>query len=261
VAPNKSVAETIEIPNLAGRVPVANGDAADHEADAGTIPPTISLRRRLLNAQKEVAKLEQDVTVEKVKTPDGKTFGGYKGISAAQVVSFAKSVLVKHGIFYTPEVDQKSIKNDGNKTTFWVNGIFENIDDPTDMLVRGFLGTGTDKADQGASKAFTNANKQILAKVLQMSTVDVKEDEPVDYEPEGTKAVLDEAKQNNDANLRSWAASLKAALEKATSVDEIDDLQSANRETLMSKSTPQATRDYFIGVIQKRKALLGGDNA
>jgi hypothetical protein len=253
------MAETFEIPNLTGGVPVANGNAADHGAETVPSSAPLSLRRRLLNAQKEVAKLEQDVTVEKVKTPDGKMFGGYKGISAAQVVSFAKSVLVKHGIFYTPEIDQKSIKIDGNKTTFWVNGVFENIDDPADNLVRGFPGTGTDKADQGASKAFTNANKQILAKVLQMSTVDVKEDDPVEFEPEGTKAVLDKAKTDNDTNLRSWAASFRVALAKATTVDEIDDLQAENRETLMAASTPSATRDYFIGAIQKRKALLGGE--
>ena len=238
---------------------MANGDATVDAAEAGTISTPRSLRRRLLNAQKEVAKLEQDVTVEKVKTPDGKTFGGYKGISAAQVVAFGKAVLVKNGILYTPEIDPKATKRDGNKTVLWVNGIFENVDDPTDTMIRGFPGEGTDKADQGASKAFTNANKQILAKVLQMSTVDVKEDEPVDYEPDASRAIKQEAMQDKHQTLQAWGKSFKSALNNAKTVKEVDELQKANKQTLMSDDTPDVTREFFVDLIQERKALLGGE--
>lgn len=244
-------------------ISLANGDAADHASEAGTAAAPLSLRRRLLKTQEEVATLLLDVTVQKTMNKEGKTFGGYKGVSAAQVVALAKSALIRNGILYTTEVDRESVTINGNKTTIWVNGHFENIDDEKDFMVRGMWGSGTDNADQALSKAYTAATKQILLKTLGMTTVEDERDEDkvVEHQPEGTKAVIEKAQQDNAAALRSWANSLKAAIAKATSVEEIDDLQAGNRETLMADTTPEATRDYFIELIQKRKALLGSGHA
>lgn len=250
--------ETGKIPGDAGRVPLANGDAAALAPEAPGTSAPFSLRRRLLKAQEEVAILEKDATITG-ESKSGKAFS-YKGISAAQVIARGKAMLIKHGIFYAgPEIHPETMKIDGNKLMIWITGRFENIDDPSDFIERGFWGTGTDNSDQACSKAYTNANKQIIAKVLQMTTVEDETDKEVPHEPEGTKAVLDKAKQDNDTALRAWADALKTALNKATSIEEIDDLQAGARETLMA--VPQATRDYFVELIQRRKKLVGESNA
>lgn len=217
-----------------------------------------SLKLRIFRAQFEVAILELDSDV-KIVTKEGKTFG-YKGISAAQVVARAKAALISHGVLYTPAEDKSSITVNGNKTSIWIEGHFENVDNPSEAFTRGAWGSGTDNADNGFAKAFTNANKQILAKTLQMTTVEDEKTNEVAYEPDNAEAIRKEAKQDQSKTLQVWATNYKAALNNAKTLKELMALQTANKEQLLSEDTPEVTRDFFIDLIEGRKKVLGGEN-
>lgn len=249
--------------NRNGGIQVDASDAAAPEVKSSW-DKDASLKLRLLRAQEAVAVLELDVTV-KGETRNGGKYQ-YQGISAAQVIARAKAALISNGILYTPCVRQESVKIDGNKTSLWVDGYFENVDDPdgdeeTGYVVRGAWGSGTDNADNGYAKAFTNANKQILAKTLNMTTVEDEKTEEVQHEPDSARAIVKEAEKAQGKTLQAWAASFKAALTKAGTIKEINDLQRANKDQLMAEELPEVTRDFFIELIQQRKELIGGGDA
>lgn len=248
----KGVAVGGEKANPTNGVALVNG--ADVPAKFGQWDPKAKLKMRLLKSQSDVSTLDQDAKITGVGK-SGKEFT-YMGISSAQVVAVAKSVLISNGILYTTEVDKASVKIDGNKTSFWLSGHFENVDDDRDTMTCGAWGSGTDNADNGYVKAYTNANKQILTKQLQMTT---KEDErfiEVQHETEVANVVREEARQDKKGTLQAWALNFKAAVTNAKTVKELTKLQSDNREQLMSDDTPPITREFFIDLIEGRKNML-----
>lgn len=206
-----------------------------------------SLRVRLLRAQADVSVLTLDATIQ-AETKSGKTYS-YKGISHAQVVAKASAALIKHGVLYTPEQAQDKVEVSGNKTKVWVNGRFENVDDPADCIVRGAWGEGVDNAANGTAKAFTNANKQILAKTLNMSTVEDDKDTEVEHRPEGASPRQRESEAMTETAIRTWATAFKAAIEGCSTKAGLKKLRAENTSMLNSEHLPDATRNYFLDML------------
>lgn len=204
--------------------------------------------------QAEIATLTLDTEV-KGQTKSGGSFS-YKGISAAQVVARAKAALIAHGVLYIPELDRESIKQDGNKTSLWVTGVFENVDDPADTLTRGAWGAGTDNADNGYAKAFTNANKQILTKTLNMTTVEEDTPTSVEHEPESRPAAIKEAEAETDSAIRTWADAYQAALKGAATLKDLKRIRAENAHMMNSAKVPQVTKDYFVDMITQLESSL-----
>lgn len=202
--------------------------------------------------QAEVATLELDSDV-KMKTKDGGNFS-YKGITAAQVVARAKSALIRFGVLYLPEVDRGSAKQNGNKTEIWVSGHFENVDDPTDVLVRGAFGSGTDNSDNGYAKAFTNANKQILTKTLNMTTVEDETTTEVEHRPSGANKAQADAEALTEVAIKTWADAYRDALRGCKTKKDLGRVRAENAN--MMKRIPQATADYFGDMISALEGTL-----
>jgi hypothetical protein len=251
--------EAGKIPDIDSGVQMANGNTGIPAAVPAAPAAQLTVRQRILNVQRAVAVLELDSTVTGT-TKSGGTFS-FKGISAAQVVARAKAALIANGVLYMPVEDRGSVKLEGNRTSLWVDGEFINVDDESDVIIRGAWGAGTDNADNGYAKAFTNANKQILAKTLSMTTVDDEKTVEVEFEPDTAAHVRKEAKQNNNKTLQAWASSYKAALTKATTIDELVKLQKQNRDQLMADEMPEITKDFFIELFEQRKKLLSAEHS
>lgn len=211
-----------------------------------------SLKRRLLAVQSEVQTLILDSEV-KGTTKGGATFS-YKGISAAQVVARAKAALIKHGVLYVPEVDKASAKIDGNKTTIWVTGRFENVDDETDAIERGAFGSGTDNADNGYAKAFTNANKQILSKTLNMTTVEDETATEVEHRPEAKPKAQEDAEALSDVAIKTWADAYRDALRGCKTKKDLGRIRAENAN--MMKRVPTITAEYFGDMIAQLEGTL-----
>jgi hypothetical protein len=203
-------------------------------------------------AQSEVSTLDLDSDV-KMKTKDGNEFK-YKGITAAQVVARAKSALIRFGILYMPEVDRGSAQINGNKTTIWVSGIFENVDDPTDSIQRGAFGSGTDNADNGYAKAFTNANKQILTKTLNMTTVEDDSTQEIEHKPEGNAKGQADAEALSEAAIRTWGDAYRDALRGCKSKKDLKRIRAENAP--MMKRVPAITAEYFSDMIAELEGTL-----
>lgn len=254
----KSMAETGEIPNNAGGVQLPEGNASIPAEVPAAPAAQLTVRQRIMNAQKDAATLELDADITG-ESQTGKRFS-YKGISAAQVVARAKAVLIQHGIFYAgPDIHPETLKIDGNKVTFLATGRFENVDDSTDFVTKQFFGCGTDKADQAYAKAFTGANKQLLSKVLQLTTVEDERTEDVPHEPDAARPVREAAREDTKKALRAWASAFRTAVDKVTTLAELGKLQRDNKEQLMSEDLPEVTRDWCIDLIEQRKKLLEDD--
>jgi hypothetical protein len=211
-----------------------------------------TLRKRLLLAQRDVETLTKDSDV-KMTTKTGATFS-YKGISAAQVVARAKAALIAHGVLYTAEIDRTSVKLDGNKTTLWVVGTFENVDDENDKRVVGMWGEGTDNSDNGHAKAFTNGNKQILSKQLNLTTVEEETKTETPHERDHKNAAQRDAEALTDVAIKQWADAFRDALRGAKTVKDLARIRAENAD--MMKRIPEATRDYFVDMISGLEGTL-----
>lgn len=203
-------------------------------------------------AQADVATLALDSDVT-MKTKDGGNFK-YKGITAAQVVARAKAALIRHGVLYMPEVDRTSAKQNGNKTEIWVLGHFENVDDPSDVIVRGAFGSGTDNSDNGYAKAFTNANKQILTKTLNMTTVEDETNTEVEHRPEGKPKAQADAEALSEAAIRTWGDAYREALRGCRNKKDLARIRAENAN--MMKQVPAITADYFGDMIAALESTL-----
>lgn len=242
--------------NLPDAVQLGRVELADGKVASPKWLPADSIFLRIMKAQADVRTLTQDADVTIMK--EGKQVGKYKGISAAQIVTNAKSVLHDYGILYLPIQSKNDVKITGNKTAIWVDGHFICCDRPEDRVVFGSWGAGTDNGDKDYAKAFTNANKQILAKALQMSTIeDTKDDEEtVAHEPEHKPKELKKAQALSDVAVKTWADAYKSALDSCRSLKDLKRLRSENAHMMNNPEVPQVTKDYFIDKVTALEGAL-----
>ena len=210
------------------------------------------LARRVFQAQRDVETLTKDATI-KGRTRDGKEYS-YQGISSAQVVARAKAALLANGVLYTARIDGDKVKIDGNKTVLWVVGRFENVDDDTDVREIGMWGEGTDNSDNGHAKAFTNGNKQILSKQLNLTTVDDERTTDTAHERTPRSPAQREAEALSDVAIKQWADAYRDALRGAQSIKDLKRIRAENAD--MMKRVPDATREYFADLIAGLEGTL-----
>lgn len=233
----------------AGRMEVA-------DRTHGTSPwdSSANIRVRLLRAQSQVERLEKDATIKGKSKNTGAEFS-YKGITAEQIVSKAKDVLISHGILYTTEcLEQRTVS--GNKTAVYMRGYFENVDDPSDVLIRHAWGEGTDDADKGTAKATTNANKILLARTLNMSTTEYEGVDIVNHEPEARPTAVRQAEAVSAAAVKEWAATYRTELDACSTIQQLKRVREENAAMMTHRSVPQATKDYFIDKIAALEGVL-----
>lgn len=229
-------------------------EVADSQGSTQKWKPDDSVYLRLARAQSDVKTITLDADV-KAKTKDGKEFT-YKGVSSAQVVTFAKSALLSNGIVFYPVMKRDGVQVTGNKTAVYIDGHFVSVDDDADRIVTGAWGAGTDFNDKDYSKAFTNAVKNCLAKMLCMSTLEDDSSEATPHEPEHRPRELKNAQALTDVAIKSWADAYKAAIDGCKSLKQLKQIRADNAPMMNNPGVPQVTKDYFIDKITELEGIL-----
>jgi len=233
-------------------------EVADRTSRSSPWDESANIRVRLLRAQSQVERLEKDATIKGKSKATGAEFS-YKGITAEQIVSKAKDVLIANGILYTTEcLEQRTVS--GNKTAVYMRGYFENVDNPADVLIRHAWGEGTDDADKGTAKATTNANKILLARTLNMSTTEYEGVDIVNHEPETRPAAVRQAEALSDAAVKSWADTYRTALDGCATLQQLRRVREENANMMKNPGVPMVTKDYFIDKITALEGVLEDDS-
>ena len=113
-----------------------------------------------------------------------------------------------------------------------------------------------EQADNASAKAYTNANKQILTKTLNMTTVEDDAGVDVPHEPDGRGKAVRDAEAMTDAAVKSWADAYRAALRGCTTKKDLGRIRADNAHMMRNAGVPQATRDYFADMISELEAAL-----
>lgn len=234
-----------------GRVEVADSPARTQKWQ-----PTDSVFLRLARAQDDVKTITQDATIKvKAKGDSDKEFS-YKGVSSAQVVTFAKRALLDNGIVFVPVPSQEGVRISGNKTALWVEGQFVNVDTPADRMAIGAWGAGTDNNDKDYAKAMTNAVKIILSKVLMMSTLEDEHEDATPHDADAKPRAVKNAEALTDVAIKTWADAYKRALDGCKTIKDLKQVRSENVTMMSNPSLPEVTRQYFEDKISALEGAL-----
>lgn len=190
--------------------------------------------------------------IEKDGNKDGQTKGlPYSFVSHDNVTARAKEAFSKVGIYFCPSI--LNMTQDGNRTIAEVELAFVNVDKSGDMVKTKSYGYGNDSQDKGPGKAYSYAVKYGLMKALMLNTDEDIERHQVDYD-DGRGAKVIEAQAETKAALEAWATTYRTALKEAGTIEVLLELEKANKSRL--SSVPEATRSFFIDLIQTRKSDL-----
>ena len=182
----------------------------------------------------------------------------YEYVSHDAVTDHIRDAEIQYGILTYPTVDE--CKNSGNRVELTVRVVFCNVDKPDDKLEVIMAGYGADDSDKGPGKALSYACKMAQLKVYKLQASDDMEAWDVAHDPDKPRASQEiAARDDARAAMEASARNLKAAIDSAGTVDEIDDLQAANKDFLMS--APEVTRGFFVGLIEHRKHQLENPDA
>lgn len=234
--------------NSVGGMEVANSPPRPQKWQPGD-----SVYIRLARAQDDVKTITQDADIEIKK--DGKTVGKYKGVTAAQIVTFAKSALIANGIVFLPRQTKEGISVSGNMTSLYVNAIFACVDSDSAFETGGW-GAGTDFNDKAISKAYTNAVKNILAKTLMMSTLEDESDEATPHEPDHKPAAVKNAEALSDVAIKTWADAFNSALNGCQSLKQLKQIRTENTNMMNHPGVPAITKEYFVDKISGLEGTL-----
>ena len=230
-----------------GRVAVA-----DSTPSAQKWKTTDSVYVRLAKAQDEVKTITQDMTIKGISKKSGKEFS-FKGVSSAQVVTFAKRTLLDHGLVFLPRQTRDGVVVSGNMTSVYVNAAFACVDSEG-LFETGAWGSGTDDNDKAHSKAYTNAVKNILSKTLMMSTLEDDDGEATPHEPDHKPRQVRNAEAVTDVAIKTWADAYKSAIDGCKTLAQLKKVRAENSHMMTNPGIPQVTKDYFL---DKLAALEG----
>lgn len=238
-----------------GRVAVADGGKppAPDEAEATEARPLrapidvdASIHLRVWRVAQEFGAI----------TKDGKMAqeaGGYGFTTIDAILARSRTLFDRHGVLTVPRVIGYS--QDGNRTVLNVEVDFINVDKPADLITVPALGYGNDKTDKGPPKAHTQAIKNAIKALLNLTT---KEDEDAtgketpEHERNTESAQLTAANDRARDAVHKWATSYKAALTNARNVAEIKQIKAANAAQLKDDAIPDVTFTFLEDLYRNR---------
>lgn len=163
-----------------------------------------------------------------------------------------------HGVWMEPHLIERSY--DGNRCDVIFDFHFENVDNPEDRKIIRYAGADTDNGGKGFAKAGTNALKEMLKKVFLITDrEDAKEEEDaVEYVSDSgaSRADVEAEKEKTRAAIEQWGKTFREALVNAATLKDVQRLERENSKQLSSETLPQVTRDFFVELIETRKAEL-----
>lgn len=222
----------------------------------GASERALTLKERMAAIRDECAGIgKQDIQMQSADRSKSWTI---KGHTFEAILSEIRPLLAKHGVDMTPNLVERSYA--GNRCDVIVDFTFERTDESDEARVIRWAGAGTDNGDKAFAKAGTNAVKEMLKKRFLVTDRDDAKEEteivPHQTEEGASRAELERIREQARANLQQWAATFKAALETADTLDDVKRLERENKEQLTSADLPSITRSFFAELIQTRKTDL-----
>lgn len=208
-----------------------------------------SIWQRVNAVMQVVGFVEKD---QKVKIGQG---GGYDYVSHDMVTAVIRPACVRYGIGVMPSVIEH--QKDGNRTELTVETSFVNIHKPEDKITIKTYGYGVDSSDKGPGKAFSYAVKYAYLKMFLLNSADDIESDNIQHDPAQPRASEVTAAQIEATEaMHAWAETYKSALEGASTLEELVDVQRKNAKALASDRLPDLMRKTLIDIGKKRKADL-----
>jgi hypothetical protein len=219
-------------------------------AEAESPTPPRSLKLRLADIRDECAGFTKDDIKMGNFTIKGHTFEA--------ILSEVRPLLHKHGVDVEPNLVERTYT--GNRCDVLVDFTFERTDDSDEKRTIRWGGAGTDNGDKAFAKAGTNCVKEMLKKRFLITDRDdaKEEEEKVEHKTDNEigREESARAKQDRAKAIQQWAATFKAALTTAPTLDDVKRLERENREQLTAEDLPPITRQFFFELIQARKEAL-----
>lgn len=178
-------------------------------------------------------------------TKDGemaKEAGGYGFTTIDAILARARTLFDRHGVLTVPRV--VSYSQDGNRTVLNVEVDFINVDEPSDLITVPAIGYGNDKTDKGPPKAHTQAIKNAIKALLNLTT---KEDEDAtgaatpEHERDTDNGQIAAANERARDAVHKWATAYKAAITGARSTKDLEQIKRANSAQLKDEALPEVT--------------------
>lgn len=229
-----------------GAEPVASGEPA--------APQARSLKQRMAAIRDDCDAIQKS-SIQKEK--DGKKWTE-RGHIVEAILAEWRPLLTTHGVVMTPNLVERTYS--GNRCDILVDFTFERTDDGDEARVIRWAGCGTDNGDKAFAKAGTNALKEMIKKVFLVTDRDDahEEEDKVEHRSDSDigRERVEQARAAQEKTLQKWAATFKAALERATSEDDVKGLERENKDQLTDENLPAITRQFFFDLIKARKAAL-----
>ena len=210
-----------------------------------------------LNIYQKIAAVTAAIETPLQKDKEVKLRGdsGYSYISHDAVTLAVRKPLSEQGVIVRPTVLE--CKNDGNRTEMRISVDFINADAPEEKITVESIGYGVDPSDKGPGKAYSYAVKYAYLKLFMLNSDDDIEAVEFTHDPAVPRdSQIQQAREETREAIETAAKNLKAAIDGATTVKELNEIQRENKDWLMG--VPEVTRDYFIEQIQTRKTALKG---
>lgn len=217
---------------------------------------TLTLSERMAAIRAESYSIGKDNI--KMKSADQTKEWSIKGHTIEAVLAEMRPLFDRYRVGVTPNLVERSYT--GNRCDVLVDFEFQNLENLSETRIIRWGGAGTDNSDKAFAKAGTNAMKEMLKKVFLITDRADAEEETtqVDFAPnEGaTRAEVDREKEKTRLALEQWAKAFKMALMKADNLKDVQRLERENKDHLISEELPEVTRDFFVELIETRKADL-----
>lgn len=164
-----------------------------------------------------------------------------------------RDAIVQHGIVIVSGMFDYTIN--GNRIEMTIRVDFVNVDAPEDRIQVTTIGFGVDSSDKGPGKAMSYAVKMVVLKTFQLIGGNEPEDDSTEHDPAVATASKKEEAEH-DAVMKHSASlnNLKAALETAQSIEEIERLRRENSK--MFKEIPTNTLKFFVDLMDRREDEL-----
>ncbi len=125
-----------------------------------------------LNIYQRLSKISEEA--ENIPKNGYNKFSNYKYIMAIDVIGHIKKLMIKHGVYLSvDEVDVKREHHGKNfHSTIKCEGVFFNIDDPSDVHNVSYCSVSADTLDKDIFKAKTNGLKYLLTQQFMLVSDD-----------------------------------------------------------------------------------------
>lgn len=231
---------------------------AGHDTEEQAEAVSLTLIQRLAAIRKAcdgVGKEDIEMEYFDKKSGDKRKFT-IQGHTIEGVLAGIRPLLDAFGVMCLPNLIERTYN--GNRCDIIVEFTWINVDAADDKLTLRWGGADTDNGGKGFAKAGTNAMKEHLKKLFNITAREDAKEEGERLEhmtEEGIKrTAVKQEQERAKAALETWAKAFKFAIEGAKDSKALSQIKREN--SLQLSEVPGVTRTFFEGLLAAKKSEL-----